>query len=449
MAELIVAYILLVLLATAPLVFMLKTGLWSDYFLFFLSLSAFALLNVFGLYALVHSIAFKAPDFVNFQRVFIAFLLVSISFYIMFPVYQALGPSRLALKWPRVVPDIGDKRSGTATVCLLWFFCAAVIIYYFATTGIRPLLVDFAEGKLAGLGQMELEAERWERGWVGFHWFAPAFYGIPTFLVLYTYALRHFLPCKKHSLLFWLSLGAATALSLTFLSKGVVVFLFIGLGMADILLHSGVRVRAMLVAGLGLAVALWLYTVFFATANLSMTDLLKLMWHRIVETYSMAAGVILSLFPERLPFFNGVTINNPGGLLPYEHVDLSFIVYKYLYGVPHGGATFAAVWEGYANFGYLGLATFVALVQFLVFGLHLAFVVARKSAFTFALFVYLSLQVLNIWANSMFYTLLNPPFLLTVIVLVGIRYGVYALLADGGRRLKIRGVLQVEADRRD
>lgn len=441
MIEPILAYILLVLLVTAPLLFMLKSGLWSSYFLFFGSLSAFALLNVYGLYALVHSVAFKAPDFINFSRVFIAFLLVVASFYIMLPVYQVFGPSRFALEWSRVVPDIGDKRFGAATVCLLWFFCAGVIIYYFASTGVRPFLVDLAEGRLAGLGARALEVERWKRGWVGFHWFAPAFYGIPTFLVLYTFALRHFSPCKTHKLLFWLSLGAATALSVTFLSKGVVVFLFTGLAIADILLHARIRIRTMFVAGLGLAVAFWLYTVFFSTAGMPLTELGKLMWHRIIETYSMAAGVILSLFPEHLPFFNGVTINNPGGLLPYEHVDLSFIVYKYLYGVPHGGATFAAVWEGYANFGYLGLVTFIMLVQLLVFSLHLTFRFARKSAFTFALFGYLSLQIISTWANSVFYTLLNPPFLLTVIVLVGVRYSfVELLLMTARHRPRIREI---------
>lgn len=437
MFEFTVAYVLLVLMVTVLLVFMLKTGLWREYFLFFVSLAAFALFNVYGLYALSHSIAFRPPDFVNFSRVFIAFFLVIISFYIMLPVYGAVGPSRFALCWSTATTDTEEKRSGTTTVCLLWCFCVVVIAYYFATTGTRPLLVDLFEGRLSGLSHMDLEVERWRRGWFDIHWFAPAFYQIPTFLALYTYTLRHLFPTKKHSLLFWLSLVTAAVLSVTFLSKGNIVFLFTGLAMAAILRQSRFRARILLILGPGLAVAFWLYIVFFSTANLSTIDLLKLMWHRIVEAYSMAAGVILSLFPEHLPFFNGTTINNPGGLLPYDHVDLSFIVYEYIYGVRHGGATFGAVWEGYANFGYLGLVTFAILVQLLVFGLHLGFRVLRKTAFTFALFVYLSLQVLNIWANSMFYTLLNPPFLLTVFVLVAVRYGVMGLLgyAKGTREM--------------
>lgn len=439
MIDLIVEYILLVVLVTAPLVFMLKTRLWEDYFLFFLSLSAFAFLDVYGLYALEHSVYLESPDFVNFSRVFIAYLLVIVSFYIMFPIYQALGPSRLALRWSRITPYIGDKRLGTATVCLLWCFCAVIIAYYFISSGTRPLLVDLAEGRLAGVGFNELVARRSVQGFVGFQWFAVAFYKIPTFIVLYTYSLRHFFPSRAYSRLFWLSLGTALILSLTFLAKGIAVFMFVDIAMAATLLQSQIRIRNLLIALVGLAIAFGLYNVFFA-AQVPFTSIGIVMWHRIIEAYSMAAGVILSLFPEHLPFFNGVTINNPRGLLPYQNVDLASVVYDYLYGVGHGGATFSAVWEGYANFGYLGLAVFTMLIQFLVFSMHLAFRLASKSAFTFALFVFLSFEVIDIWMNSLFYTILDIPFLFTLIVLLSVRYGLGAVLADGRHRRDISEV---------
>ncbi len=434
MIELIVAYILLVILVTAPLVFMLKTRLWSDYFLFFLSLSAFALLNVYGLYALAHSVIITPLEFINFSRVFTAFLLVIVSFYIMFPLYLAFGPSRLAIRWTKVVPDSRDKHFGTATICLLWCLCAAVIVYYFAASGTLPPLMDLAEGRLVGLEYKQIEALRWESRIQGFHWFALAFYDIPAFLVLYSYALKHFIPSRSHNLIFWISLGTAAVLSVMFLNKINIVFLFIGLSLCVILQQSRIRIRYLLGLGFGLAVAFWLYAVFYSATTIPLIGLGKIMWHRIIESYSMAAGIVLSLFPDHLAFFNGVTINNPGGLLPYEHVDLSFIVYSYLYRVEWGGAPSAGVWEGYANFGYLGLAMFCMLMQFLVFALHLSFRLAKKDAFMFAFFVFVSLKIVKIWTSSLFYTIIHPPFILTLVILLGVRYGLIAPLTSVGRK---------------
>jgi hypothetical protein len=325
-------------------------------------------------------------------------------------------------------PDMGDKHFGTATVCLLWCLCAGPIVYYFAVTGNGSLLIDFVQGRLVGLNYAEIVAMRTERGLTGFQWFGPAFYSIPSFLVLYTYALRRLNPSRAHNLLFWLSLGTAAILSVMFLSKGNIVFLSIGLSLSAVLLQSRIQIRNLLVIGIGLVIAFWLYTVYFSAAQLPLIDIMKVMTHRIIETYSMAAGVILSLFPEHLPFFNGVTINNPKGLLPYENVALAPIIHEYLYGSWQGAATFAGVWEGYANFGYLGLATFSMLVQLLVFALHLAFKLSKKNAFNFALFVFVSLVIIRAWGNSLFYTLIEVKFLLTLVTLVGVRYGLIMLL---------------------
>ena len=115
---------------------------------------------------------------------------------------------------------------------------------------------------------------------------------------------------------------------------------------------------------------------------------------------------------------------NVFGAFNYEQVNLSELIYPYIYGELGGigSAPLPAVFESYANFGWLGV-----LLSFVVIAL-LAITITRLSwsrrPIPFALSVFISIKMITIWVAPFWFGILEP----TIVFLVAFLFLSYLVM---------------------
>ena len=420
----IIYYILLVVIVSKLVYFMIKTRLWHSYFLYFIFLLSFAVLNIYGSYSFIYSIYIDTPE-INFSNSFIGLLIITLSFYFILPIYQTFGRSNISIKWTDLSCDLQEKKFGVLSALLLWGICTFIILAYIILRGNLPLfqfrstIIDLTFSQMIDI--------RSKAGFTKFHWYAIGFYYIPIFLTIYTYTLKRLMPSKMHSILFYITLGMGILLSVSFLFKMFVVFLFLSIGMAEIFISFKIQKRALLIGVICLIPLLCLYKIYYPVS--SFVEISKLIIHRIFEVYSMATGISFSNFPNTIPFLEGVTINNPGNIFPYTHVNLSHLIFSILYG-GSGGAPVPAIVEGYVNFGFSGLLVFALFIHLYIFLLHNLFYFMKKNIFNFSLYIFTAIWIIQLSMNSIFYTLLDVSVIAPFLIIMVVRYGLVPLFTQ-------------------
>lgn len=316
------------------------------------------------------------------------------------------GRRRLAIDSDRR----SDKRPAQSRfeILVLVGVSLALMVGWTALSG-PPLL--FKVVSMQGLSAAELISLRMEAQFGGakFHWFQPGFSLLPVIALFASYSLLLRSPGLRHRLLFWATLVFALVGTTSFLNKdGVVV---VGVGLLLVYLYERKTlglVRALAIGGAAVVAVVGLYLVYdpqFVARGTAFTDL----WDRVFVSYSRSAAIGLNLWPGREPFLNGATIVNPGGLWPYESVDLSQKVFPYAYETEVlGSAPVPAFAEGYVNFGWPGTVAAVLLCFALVVGLQALFARIRFTALEMGLMVMLLYSTTEMAANSVFYSVLHP-----------------------------------------
>jgi hypothetical protein len=109
----------------------------------------------------------------------------------------------------------------------------------------------------------------------------------------------------------------------------------------------------------------FLLIIFAVVAKVDIISSLRLLAERLFAGTPEAAYFYVVIFPNHMDYLYGLSLPNPGGILPFEHFRLSRFVSQYIwnfaivYGSELEGAVSSApamFWtEMYANFGFTGI----------------------------------------------------------------------------------------------
>ena len=128
-----------------------------------------------------------------------------------------------------------------------------------------------------------------------------------------------------------------------------------------------------IIVGLFIVTPFLLY-IFAVIAKTDIVSAIRLVVERLLAGTPEAAYFYVMIFPNILDYLNGLSLPNPGGILPFEHFRVSVFVSQYIWsfaavyggGPPEGvvGSAPAMFWtEMYANFGLSGI-----IISSLIFG---------------------------------------------------------------------------------
>ncbi len=406
-------------------VWFLKTGLWHRRFLFFVHLLSFSVLNVAGMYALVHSVYMPVPALVDPERVLLGFFIVYVSFLLFLPLYLWNGSRRRLAAVDKGLRSGQREIGGPLTVLLLWLVSLSIVGLHALSGGQYPLLLVLQnQGAMTAGAMVEL---RQQLGFVGFQWFNIGFYLIPNFLLVYTFLLWRTKHSLVHTVLFGGTALLSALLSVLFLFKGWVFWLVAALVIAKVVVDRKIGVRAIAFLLVGVAAVGVFYK--FYSPTVGPLAIARTLTHRILEAYPMGSGVAFGAFPDVTPFLGGSTLPNPGGLLPFQNVNLPAVTHYFLYGSA-GSAPVPNAVEGYVNFGYTGLALFAMFGQWCVFALSSLIGRMRQGAFATSVFVFASIWVIHLSLVSIFYGLLDLTVIATFVTVLAIRQGVVLIFMN-------------------
>lgn len=430
----VLGYTTLVLLVVIPIVFLIRSRLWYQQFILFIYLLSFAVVNVLGLYSLIYSVAFPVPSVINWQRTLVGFSIVPISFYLYLPMFK-FTPHRGVQRERVDTLHYREDNEAIPAICLLWFI-ALCLVGLGAILGYESPLLLVLRNSPSGFFGGDLSTLRREATRGKVHWFMIGYNYLPLFLSSYTYVLR----CRRrnlaYSLLFYVTFVCSAVLSVSFFYKEWIFWLFVSLAIAHIIIHRGVRLKVWLMVFVGILVLGVSYKVYYPF--IKPIDIGRLIVHRLIEVYPMNAGIVFGLFPDRMSFLGGLSFPNPGRIFPYDQVNLSGFVYSFLYG-GKGSAPVPFFVEGYANFGFLGLALFAFFGHFCVWVVHCLVSQMRMDAFRVAITTFFAVWVVRIWMTNIFYGLLDLTVLVTFVFLATV-FRVIAPMFTSISRLLTYGV---------
>lgn len=282
-----------------------------------------------------------------------------------------------------------------------------------------PLLLKIAT--LQGLSAAELIALRMEEQFGGakFHWFQPGFSLLPVIALFASYCLLLRKPTFRHKVLFWCLFAFALFGTTAFLNKDGVVVIGAGLLLVYLFERGSLGFgRALSITGAAALAVVGLYLVY-DPEFVARGGALEGLWDRVFVSYSRAAGIGFRLWPEQEPFLYGTSIVNPGGLLPYQNVDLSQKVFPYAYETEVlGSAPVPAFAEGYVNLAWPGVVLAIVLTFALIVGLQRLFARIRFTALELGMMVALLYSTSEMAANSIFYSVLHPTNLIFYVAIL-------------------------------
>jgi len=215
-------------------------------------------------------------------------------------------------------------------------------------------------------------------------------------------------------------------LTLAFLHKTPLVMLLFALITGVVLYRQQIRWRfAVLTTGGFIVLIGMLYLMYNPAREMDsyITFLLPSIIRRISGSYTQTLAAVIALVEQR-GTFGGMTLSNPGLLIPYTPVDLPSMLHLEIMG-REGNAPVGFAGEGFANFRWPGVLLFLLLANGYVF-LAQAMVDwfgRRSQALWTFLAVFFVLTVYQIPISSISLTILNPVMLiaLAIILALGIR----------------------------
>lgn len=206
---------------------------------------------------------------------------------------------------------------------------------------------------------------------------------------------------SKYSLL----LGVVASVSLILvmvsnLSKGGVIFFFGGVALLLAFNRGWTLSLSKVVLGVGglLLIATFLQFIFLPNSgDINFFNIYVAVWSRVTSGQIEPAYYVYSFVNDN-DMLLGQTFPNPKSIFPFQHFDLEEKAWALMnpsrvaQGLSYKNPT--SFWvEGFANFGWFGVAVFSTIVGVLLFVLDYMFLRReRLSAFSLALLLYLSLH---------------------------------------------------------
>ena len=417
-------YVASMVLAIIPLTHILARKRFQKYFVYFVASSGFLLLNLVG--SISPNILDNYPS-IEFHLILLANSAFLFLLYLSLPLLAGAA-SRRAVGANLIQSDKLSGRLYRHYIFALALLCICVVVI-FSVVVAPPILFRFdLFGNWTALIEQRTELVL---GSHKFHWFAIAFFDIPLFLVVLTSVMRFSYRMdtgnarvNKWRTQFWMVIPVSMLLSVSFLHKTFLIYIIAALALISFIMRNSLPVKSLLKYSVVTMVPLFLlYFVYmgFAFESSLFGYIGEMIFHRMFEVYPWGGAIAIDLFPEKIPFLYGRSITNISGVFNYEQVNLADLIYPYIYGELGGigSSPLPAIFESYANFGWLGI-----LLSFAIIGLVVLTVTklswSRKPV-TFALSVFLTIKIITIWQAPFWFGILEP----TTILLVPFLYLTY------------------------
>jgi len=299
---------------------------------------------------------------------------------------------------------IGSERAAGRTLILfglLWAYSAGILALYIFRHGLPPLFAI-----LQGSGPIDVYALRAQKTTSlpeGSHWYVLGLQSVPYFTFIYSYVLRSLERTRATTLLFAVSTVVTLGFATSFANKDVLLHLMLYVVLVKACLgHRGVRLRTVLVyGGVGLAsVFLFLRLYLLDRSALAVLSLFGgYLADRLLFVYAEAHALIVHIFPREHAFFYGRAFANPGGLLPFEPVDLSqYLGYRVMgHLANYASPSFSF---GYANFGIAGVALILGIMAAELMLVQLVFRWLPRSTLFLSVYVLIAERMIRFGSDS-------------------------------------------------
>lgn len=407
------------LLVLGPLLHILWHGRFAAYFVYSLTALSFLVMNLIG--------SVTGNIFATGQILPLQFSLFAISSVLAFtyPVLVTLRAGRTPpLHDPQALAVMAAASKSVRRYALSLLALVALVVVYFSAKVSLPLFlrVDLF-GQWERLIQLRMDVVF---GGHKFHWFSLAYFAIPQFLTCL--ALLMWQACKRADYpgeanrwrrLSFLLVPVSVLLSISFLHKTYLAYLLAAIFLVFAVVGGRVMRLGVIAFAVVMLSAVPLYIIYmgFSAANASVAA--TLLWHRIFEVYPWAAAVSLNVFPDIIPFLNGKSFINFFKLFPYEQVNVAPIIYPYIYeGATGGGAPLPALYEMYANFGWLGFAAGLPIIPAYIVAVSLMSWSRNPVVQALAFFLVFS-GLVHLWEAAFWFGALEPTLIVLALFLGG------------------------------
>lgn len=260
-----------------------------------------------------------------------------------------------------------------------------------------------------------------------FHWLALCIFELPLFLVLLT-AVCYFTVRNTSQKLFiqaWLKIficmtAIALITSVWILSKQYTTYLIFGFCLVIFLFKKYVDLKMFFYLSMGLFVFLMLsYALYDGGMNQNFFILLlPTLFHRIMEIYPWSGAVAYNIFPHHIPFLEGKSMINLFHLFHFEQVSVANIIYPKIYGMRGGSAPLPAIFESYANWGWMGVIAAECLIVLTICGV--TWLSWSKNIWFFSLACYLTVKLILFWQAPLWFGVYEPTLIFFVLVMIGV-----------------------------
>ena len=143
-------------------------------------------------------------------------------------------------------------------------------------------------------------------------------------------------------------------------------------------------------------------------------------WHRVFSVYTEAHAYILQIFPANHNYFYGRTIGNPGGIFPYDNVNLSQFLGRWIHGslMNYASPSFS---QGYANFGFAGFVIVLLIMFYQIILIQVIFKKCPKEPIFLTIYILILSKILN-YSNSAIENIISEIFIIVMVCILFFYY---------------------------
>lgn len=370
-----------------------------------------ALLGIF-VFNIIGSISIILDENLFTDRYYYTMLIVSMvcSLYVLFLCLD----KKMYAGFAETMGD--DKHTAFIFISFQWIIAVVIFFHYVKQHGLPPIF------ELDLHGNMDIYAIRGEKTTNvegGIHWYRLAFGIIPPIVFIYSYLLRLiYTESRYYRLLFYVNTCLCVFFMSCTLGKSQILYLLLYVWIAQSMINNNNlslrKAFLYIVCGAG-SVAIMLRIYLMDRSYIAVLYFLPTyIYNRIFVTYTKAHAYLVQMIPYTRDYFYGATFGNPGGLLPYEPVNLSQQLGWWADGT-FGNYSMPCFSEGYANYGYIGIAFVLAIMFFQIFIIQKLGRWMPKKVLFLALFILCSVKMLR-YAIEPIQSVLEIIFLMYLVV---------------------------------
>ena len=359
-------------------------------------------------------------------------VLVVVLLYLTYAVLFGLG-RRVFVSYEEVRADEGLLEAMPLFVAI-WGYAAAMLVLYVSRHG-APAIFALVGGP-SYVDFYAVRAEKLTDLPEGSQWYMLGLRTLPFLATVYAYALWHVRRSPQTRLWFWLTLVLTAASALSFATKDALLHLPLLLLIARVCLSGRTfrlrRAFAYLALSLGSVLLIWRFYLLNRPLGEVGSILLVALGERLFVTWAEGQALLVNIFPGQHDYFWGAAFGNPGGLLPYDPVDISRFLGFWSLGhlANYNTASFG---QGYANFGLAGVVLVMLVMIVQLVGFQMLFRWLPKTPLMVAVYTLFADRMLAYGTQSL-QLVFSEEIVLAVLLLVAAQYTVRALLLGAARR---------------